>query len=222
MNGAVDEVRAVIEWAQHHAGRQLGLDHVQLFADSAGNEAAVLPREHDGRADQRLRTIYRGRAGARVAADLDSGDIADEQGLHPTGEFQGDSGEVCRGGGTAVHADDDLLASDLDEAAARIACALLQVSDECRQRHARIAQAFCVRLHHILLFITAAGVHLRNAGRLPQQRLHDGLMHEPQFHELVAPGHGLVLRIWCVIQCVIKDFPQPGGHGREAWGEVRR
>ena len=120
LDGAVDQLRAVILDLNLHAVGQLGLDLRDAGLHPLRHFAAVLAREHHRRADDRFVTVERGRAGAEFGPGLYFGHIFDQKRLHAGAKFQRQIGDVFRIVHAAHGADGELFRAAVDDAAAGI------------------------------------------------------------------------------------------------------
>ena len=221
-NGAIHEVAAVVEWADDDAGRKFLLHFGELLPHGAGDEPRVFAREHDGRADERLLGVVRARAGAEVRADADGGDFAEQDGIHAARELQRQLRDFPGGRDAARGADDELLAADLHVAAAGVARVLLHDFRERIERQPRCRESRRIGLDDDLLFVAAAGVHLRDSRGAAQQRLHLVFLNLPQRHELLLARGRFSFRLRQVIERVVKNLAEARGHRRELGREAGR
>ncbi len=109
-DGGIHEVGPVVLRPQHEARRQLRLDGRELCADAMGDGAAVLPRDHQGGADERFLAVFGGGARADVGADAHVGQVADRQRMHGSGELDRQGGDLGGGPHPADRTHDELFA----------------------------------------------------------------------------------------------------------------
>ena len=120
LDGAVDELRAIILDLNLHTGGQLGLNLRDARLHPLRHVAAVLAREHHRRADDGLVTIEGRRAGAELGPGFYLGHVFDQKRLHAGAEFERQIGDIFRIIHAAHSADGELLSAAADNTAACI------------------------------------------------------------------------------------------------------
>ena len=136
--------------------------------------------------------------------------------------MSGRSLDFLHGLHAARRADGDLFAAELNDAAARVLDVLADGVGEFAERHADALELVRVGLDDDLLFVTAAGVHLRQAGRGAQARLDDVIVDQLQLHQLRLARRRFVRRVRRVFDDVVKNFAETGADGRELGREAGR
>ena len=215
VDGAVDELRAVVLDLDFHAVGQLGLNLGDARLHALGHFAAVLAGEHHRRADDRLVAVERGRAGAELRSGLHFGHVFDEQRLHAGAEFERQVGDVLGVVHAAHGADGELLSPRLmmpppafSTFCATRSASSLNVMPTCVER-------IGLGLDDELPLVAAALVDFRDARHGAEQRLDDVFLDFAQLDQLLQFRRGFVRRVGAVLDAVVENFAEAGADGRE-------
>ena len=129
--------------------------------DALRHGAAVLAHQHHRHTEHSFLTGVGRGARAKGVADLNFRHVFDAQRHHATREFHRKLRDFFRRDDTADAANDELLVTGVNDAAAGILDVLAHDARKVVHRQPGIAQLVDLRLHHNLFHIAAVSVDLR-------------------------------------------------------------
>ncbi len=169
LNGAFDQVGAIVDRPRHDARRQRARGHFQLGGNGARDGAAVLADQHQRGTEHDFPPVLRGGAGAQLLADADVRDIGDGDGNRvPRGDD--DPFQIIDGGRLSRHAHEILLAEVLDIARAHVRVVAQKRIDDVGHGEAISGEPRGNRRHVILALEAADRVHVGDARRRAKLR----------------------------------------------------
>jgi hypothetical protein len=150
VDGAVDEIAAVVEWANADSGRQGMLNLKDALPDALDDLHGVLAGAHDDDAPDDLASIDVEGPSAKVPAEFDGGDIAKPDGSAIAGGDE-DFLEILGPMNESQAADNELETVLLDDFAADIAIVATDGIHDFGERNPGGAEARRVDLDLVLL-----------------------------------------------------------------------
>ena len=211
IDGLVDQHRAVIHGDGVHAFRQAAVDLDHLLVDRLRDGAAVLPDQHEDRAEHHFAAVFRGRARAQLAPQHHVGHVADAD-RHALHIGDDDVGEVVFRCHLARRAYQQLLALPFDIAGAHVAVVAFERRHHVLQADAVGGQFFRVGRHLVLLGVAADGIDFRHARDIAQLRLDDPVLDFAQVRRRVRRAIGLFRALLRFHRPQV-DFAEARGNG---------
>ena len=179
LHSGINQLGAIENSVHADACRQRSPKLLHAYVHGGGHRSAVGSDQHQGRSDHHLLTVAASAAGPDFAADGDVRDIANTDRYCPAGDDRHvcDIGKLLQ---TPAGANRDAFAVAVDGARASADIVGLDGAHDIAERQTERDEFRRVRLHLILLDVSADGIDAGNAGNGLDLWANDPVLHRSQ------------------------------------------